>query len=449
VSGSDIAAVCLMCGLFVLLGYIGVPVAFAMMAGVLATTIIFTQVDPTSMVDQMYEGLTSPTLLAIPFFLLVGEVMSSSGASLRLVAFANALVGHLRSGLAHVVAVASLIFSGISGSGTADTVAIGRVMLPAMKAEGYQPGFSAALVATASTIANMVPPSILAIVYGSFGNVSIAGLFLAGVTPAVMLCGGLMVYSHFWGPPGIRKPRATVKQVSVATKLAALPMMIPFIIVGGILSGIFTPSEAGMIAAVYTIGVVVPLIGRRHLSRLPVDFMNAAIFYSLPMLAIAAASAFGWMVAYVHGQDVIAAGVRAVAGTNRIAILIIVVIMFTFVADFLDQIPAIIIFMPIIIALQQLGDINPVAMGIVVIITLAHGAVTPFYGTSLLIASSLAGVSFYHGVFKSLPLYVVFGIVLAVVVAVPEVALWLPRLLFPQSVGCFASPSGGGWICSR
>jgi C4-dicarboxylate transporter DctM subunit len=446
-SNTDALSVLVMGGLFVVLGYLGVPVAFAMMAGVLVTTILFTNVDPASMIGQMFEGLTSPTLLAIPFFLLVGEMMSTAGTSLRLVGFANALVGHLRSGLAHVVAVSSLIFSGISGSATADTVAIGRVMLPAMAAEGYAPGFSAALVATASAIANIVPPSILAIVYGSFGNVSIGGLFLAGVTPGVLICIGIMIYSHFYGPPGIKKQRASFLEVSEAAKRAALPLLIPFIIVGGILTGQFTPSEAGMVAVVYTICVLIPLTVRGHIRRLPTDFINAGVFYSLPMIAIAAASGFGWMIAYVHGQDVVAGWVSQFAGTNAIAILILVVIMFTFVADFLDQIPAIIIFMPIIMALQHLGNINPLQMAIVVIVTLAHGNVTPFYGTSLLIATTLAGVTFWHGVIKSLPLYVVFGIVIAVIVIFPDVTLWLPRLLIPQSVGCLPNPNGSGWIC--
>jgi C4-dicarboxylate transporter DctM subunit len=447
VISTDAIAVIVMCGIFVVLGYVGVPVAFAMLAGVLVTTVLFTPVEPSSMIGQMYEGLTSPTLLAIPFFLLVGELMSSAGISLRLVRFAQVLVGHLRGGLAHVVALSSLIFSGISGSATADTVAIGRVMLPAMKAEGYEAGYSAALVATASAIANMVPPSILAIVYGSFGNVSIGGLFLAGVAPGVMLCIGLMIYNHFFGPPGLKKKRATLPEVTESAKLAALPLLIPFIIVGGILTGQFTPSEAGMVAVIYSVCVLVPLIARGHARRLPRDFVNAGVFYSLPMMAIASASAFGWMIAYVHGQDTVAGWVKDLAGTNPILILLLVTIMFTIVGDFLDSIPAIIIFMPIIIALTNLGSIKPLHMAIVVVVTLAHGLVTPFYGTSLLIASQIAGTTFFHGVVKSLPLYVVFAIVIAVLILFPDVPLWLPRQLLPQSVGCFHNPAGSGWVC--
>lgn len=446
VSSSDAVSVLVMCGVFAALGYVGVPVAFAMMAGVLLTTMLFTTIDPSSMVGQMFEGLTSPTLLAIPFFLMVGELMSSAGISLRLVRFADAIVGHFRSGLAHVVAVSSLIFSGISGSATADTVAIGRVMLPAMAAERYDPGFSAALVATASAIANMVPPSILAIVYGSFGNVSIGGLFLAGVTPGIMLCGGLMIYSHIWGPPGIKKKRATFAQVSDAALRGALPLIIPFIIVGGILTGQFTPSEAGMVAVAYTILVILPIHARGHFRRLPIDFINAGVFYSLPMIAIASASAFGWMISYVHGQDVVAGWMRGLSGTNSLAILVMVSLLFTIVGDFMDAIPVIIIFMPIIVALTQLGNILPLHMAIVVVVTLAHGLVTPFYGTSLLISSSLAGVTFWHGVYKSLPLYVVFAIVIAVIIILPDVSLWLPRLVIPESVGCLPNASGG-WIC--
>ena len=364
-------AVLVMTLVAVFLGYFGVPVAFAMMTAVFLTVIIFTHVGLPSITGQLFNGINTLNLLAVPFFLLVGELMMSANITIRLIQLAQALVGHLRSGLAQVVAVFSLFFSGISGSSTADVVAISTVLGPEMRREGYDPAFTAALIAAAATIANMVPPSILAVVYGSVGNVSIGGLFLGGATPGVMVAIGLMIYSYFFGPVGVRKERATFGHVAESVKVAALPLMIPIIIVGGILTGQFTPVEAGAIALVYVIFVLLPLINRRHFKSLARDFIMAGALYALPMMAVAAASAFGWVLAYLRGPEVVRGWIEHVAGHNPTAILFLIVGILTIVGDFLEGIPAIIIFMPLFLELMQLGNIQPVHMGVCIIVTLA------------------------------------------------------------------------------
>src|SRR5216117_723809 len=237
-------------GLFLLLGYLGVPVAFAIIAGVLVAT-AFTPVSFPSMIGQMFHGIDSETMLAIPFFLLVGELMSSANVVHRMIALAQTLVGHLRGGLAQVVTLFSMFFAGISGSSAADVAVLSRTVAPEMDKERYDRAFTAALIASASTMANLIPPSIMAVVYGATGNVSIGGLFLGGVVPGVLVGIGLMIYSHFFGPIGVRKRRATFPELSTATKEAAVPLVIPIIIMGGILTGQFTPTEAGMAAAAY------------------------------------------------------------------------------------------------------------------------------------------------------------------------------------------------------
>ena len=206
-------AIFVMVAVSVLLGYLGVPVPFALMASVFITVVLFTHISLASMTGQLFNGVNTLMLLAVPFFLLVGELMTSANITVRIIACAQALVGHLRSGLAQVVAVFGLFFAGISGSSTADVVAMSTVLMPEMKREGYDPAFTAALIAAASTMANMVPPSILAVVYGAVGNVSIGGLFLAGATPGVLVGIGLMVYSYFFGPPGVPKKRAGFAQL--------------------------------------------------------------------------------------------------------------------------------------------------------------------------------------------------------------------------------------------
>src|SRR6266849_5157423 len=373
-------------GLFLLLGYMGVPVAFAIIAGVLVAT-AFTPISFQSMVGQLFHGIDSETLLAIPFFLLVGELMSSANVVYRMIALAQTLVGHLRGGLAQVVTLFSMFFAGISGSSAADVAVLSRTVAPEMDKERYDRAFTAALIASASTMANLIPPSIMAVVYGATGNVSIGGLFLAGVVPGVLIGIGLMIYSYFWGPVGVMKKRAPFTEVVIAARGATLPLIIPVIIMGGILTGWFTPTEAGMIAAAYILLVLIPLLNPRHIRRLPGDFMYA--------------------------------------------------------------VPAIIIFMPIITKLTQVGNINPVHMGVVIITTLVFGLITPPYGLSLLVASKYVGVGFGRALIRSLPLYIVFFLTIAFTVMFPKVVLSLPKWLLPESVGCFKSPTGVGYICPK
>src|SRR5213593_457839 len=429
-------------GLFLLLGYLGVPVAFAIIAGVLVAT-AFTPVSFQSMVGQLFHGIDSETLLAIPFFLLVGELMSSANVVYRMINLAQALVGHLRGGLAQVVTLFSMFFAGISGSSAADVAVLSRTVAPEMDKERYDRAFTAALIASASTMANLIPPSIMAVVYGATGNVSIGGLCLAGVVP------GVMIGSYFFGPVGTMKKRAGLVDVFVAARGSALPMVIPVIIMGGILTGWFTPTEAGMAAAAYILLVLIPVLNPRHIRRLPGDFMYTGLLYSLPLAAVAGASAFGWMLAYLRGPDTVAEYISYYGGTDPRTIMLLLVILFVILGDFIDAIPAIIILMPIINKLTQVGNINSVHMGVVIITTLVFGLITPPYGLSLLIASKFVGVPFYRAMFRSLPLYIVFFITIAFTVLFPDVVLWLPKQLLPQSVGCFPNPSGAGWICPK
>jgi len=436
----------LMALLFLGLGYLGVPVAFALMAGVLVATAL-TPVSLPSIVGQMFHGIDSEALLAVPFFLLVGELMTSAEVTQRMIVLSQTLVGHLRGGLAQVITLFSMFFAGISGSSTADVAVLSRTVAPEMNREGYDRAFTAALIASASTMANLIPPSIMAVVYGATGNVSIAGLFLGGVVPGVLIGIGLMIYSYFFGPVGLRRRRSTLPEVGRAFRGALLPLVIPVIIMGGILTGWFTPTEAGMVAVVYIVVVLIPLLRREHIRVLPRDFVYAGMLYAIPLAAVAGASAFGWMLAYLRGPDVVAAWIATYAGTSAIKILFLLVALFVIVGDFVDAVPAIIIFMPIINKLTELGEINPVHMGVVIITTLVFGLITPPYGLSLLVASKFVGVDFGKAMVRSLPLYVVFFAAIAFTVLFPQVVLWLPKLLLPESVGCFRNPSGTGYIC--
>ena len=438
----------IMASLFLGLGYIGVPVVFAITGGVLVAAAL-TKISFASIVGQLFHGIDAEALLAIPFFLLVGELMTAANVTTRMIRLAQVMVGHLRGGLAQVVTVFSIFFAGISGSSTADVAALARTVGPEMDKEGYDRAFTAALIASATTIANLIPPSIMAVVYGATGNVSIGGLFLAGVVPGLLIGIGLMIYSYFFGPPGILRPRAGLGQFSEATKSAALPLVIPLIIMGGILTGWFTPTEAGLVAVAYIVFFLIPVLNRGHLKNLPRDFANVALMYSIPLAAVAAASAFGWMLAYLRGPDVVAGWISDFAGPNPLAIMLLLVVLFVIVGDFVDAVPAIIIFMPILNALAELGQINSVHMGVTIITTLAFGLITPPYGITLLMSSKFVGVSFLSAVKRSLPLYIVFFSTILFCVLFPEIVLWLPKTLLPESVGCFKNPSAAGYICPK
>jgi C4-dicarboxylate transporter DctM subunit len=443
---SNGAILCLMAGLFLGFGYMGVPVSFALIAGVLLAT-SFTPISMQSMVGQLFHGIDSEALLAVPFFLLVGELMASSDVVLRMIRLAQTLVGHLRGGLAQVVTLFSMFFAGISGSSTADVAVLARTVAPQMDKEGYDRAFTAALIASASTLANLIPPSIMAVVYGATGNVSIGGLFLAGVVPGVLVGIGLMIYSHFFGPVGIRRQRSSFGEVSEAAKRAAVPLVIPVIIMGGILSGLFTPTEAGVVAVAYILFVAIPLLNRGYFRKLPHDMAMTGLLYSIPLITIAAASAFGWMLAYLRGPAVVSGWISSAAGNDPFMIMLLLVVLFIIVGDFIDAIPAIIIFMPIISELTKISDINAVHMGTVIIVTLAFGLITPPYGIALLMASKFIGVPFGRAMRASFPIYVIFLATILFCIFLPDVVLWLPKHLLPESVGCFKNPSGAGYIC--
>ncbi len=432
--------------LFLFLGYMGVPVAFALIASVLVVT-TFTPVSLASMMAQLFNGMDTEALLAVPFFLLVGDLMTSANVTVRMITLSQTMVGHLRGGLAQVVTIFSMFFAGISGSSAADVAILSRTLAPEMKREGYDLAFTAALIASASTMANLIPPSIMAVVYGATGNVSIGGLFLGGVVPGVFVGIGLMIYSFFFGPVGIKRERATFGAFATATKRAAVPLMIPFIIMGGILTGYFTPTEAGIIAVAYIVFVAIPLLNRRHYRHLPHDMAMTGLLYSIPLITIGAASVFGWMLAYLRGPAVVSGWISSAAGGDPFLIMLLLVVLFVVVGDFIDAIPAIIIFMPIIDDLTKSADINPVHMGVVIIVTLAFGLITPPYGLALLMASKFVGVRFGKAMLASFPIYLVFFAAIAFCIFFPEVVLWLPKHLLPESVGCFKNPSGTGYIC--
>ncbi len=258
---------------------------------------------------------------------------------------------------------------------------------------------------------------------------------MAGVVPGMMIGFGLMIYCYFFGPSGMQKPRAPLRQIVFAAGDAALPLMIPVILLGGILTGYFTPTEAGVVAVIWIIVVVIPALNRGHIKNIPYDFCLAGLIFSLPLITIGAANAFGWMLAYLHGAAVIADWIISLAGNDPHLMMLLLVLLFTVVGDFIEPVPTIIIFMPLVNTLTQAGDINGVHMGVVLIATLAFGLITPPYGLVLLMASKFVGVSFSKALRAALPIYVVFLVTITFTIYFPKVVLWMSF--------CFRRDDGG------
>jgi C4-dicarboxylate transporter DctM subunit len=273
------------------------------------------------------------------------------------------------------------------------------------------------------------------------------GCFWRAFCPARWSASASCCSAIFSAPVGFRRPRSSFRNLVGAARAAALPALIPVILLGGIMTGWFTPTEAGVVAVAYILIVVIPALNPRHMRSVWRDFVQAGLIYSLPLITIASASAFGWLLAYLRGPIVVSAWIGDMAAGDPRAIMFLLVAVFTIVGDFIEPIPAIIIFMPVVNQLTDQASINGVHMGIVLIITLAFGLITPPYGLSLLMASKFVGVRFDAALRASLPIYVIFFATIAFAIFFPSAVLWLPKTLFPESVGCFKAPDGARYIC--
>ncbi|BCV24599.1 TRAP transporter large permease [Gelria sp. Kuro-4] len=423
----------LLFGSFLVLILLRVPVSFALGLASLLTAFAG-KISPTMVIQQTYRGLDSFPLLAVPFFLLVGQLMNDNGVTDRLIKFSNALVGHIKGGLGHVNIVVSMIFAGLSGSSQADTAGIGSVLIPAMIREGYDRPFSVAVTAASSTMGVIIPPSIMMIIYGAMGGVSIGALFLAGAIPGVLIGLGQMALTYYFAikrgyPAG---KRATLKQFGGAFREAALPLAIPVILIGGITSGVFTPTEASMITAVYSLALGF-LYRSVNLKQLPKVFKETVLLYSLTLICVGTATSFGWLMAYLKAPELILDLVAPVA-SNPTIILLIVMALFLIVGCLIDAVPAIIIFLPLLNKLGAAAGINPIHMGIVVVMTLSLGLVTPPYGVCLLLASRIGGMTVRDSFVAILPFVWLFMVTIVLIILVPQISLFLPSLFMPQAV---------------
>jgi len=419
----------LLFGSFVALCLLRVPIAFAMLIS--ATLAIALQGDvPLSIVTQrIWVGLNNFPLLAVPFFLFVGQAMNETGTSARLIDFARAGVGWLRGGLAHVNVAVSMIFAGISGVSSADTLGVGTVMIPAMKREGYPIGFTVGITAASSTLGNIIPPSLMMIIYAATAGISVGAMFLAGIVPGILIGLGQMLWAgRVAARLGIGETTTFSRRRLLATGRSAWPtLLIPVIVIGGIIGGVFTATEASVVAVFYVLLLAIAWreTGLRRLFRLTEDSIS---LFSLSLLCVAAASLWGWILAYYSVPEGVVTWLSE-AGllSSHYRIFAAVILIFLAVGTFMDAIPAIIILQPIIGEIATAGGIDPYHMGMVVVLTLAIGLITPPYGLCLLIAADLGGITAIAAMRALLPFYVISLAAVAIAVLLPDIVLWIPR----------------------
>ena len=418
----------LILSLFVLLA-VGVPVAFALLLS--AVPILLWMGIPLQVViTQTYSSVDSFTLLAIPFFMFLGRLLNAAQLTDRIVRFAHVLVGHIRGGLGHINVSVSMMFAAMSGSSHADTASVGSVMIPAMVKAGYPPAYSAAITAASSIVGGIIPPSILMIIYGSFAQISIGALFLAGVIPGILIGLSQMVLNYVVavreGYPAER--RATMCEVGRAALATSPALVIPVLILGGISSGIFSPTEAASITVLYTTLLIVLWVRSMSFRDYCRELGQAVVEYSLPLFAIACAGIFGWLIAFLQGPQIIQGFVTSIT-TNYYAVALLLIAFLLLIGTFMSGIAAIIIFLPVIQQVGAVAGIDPIVLAMTTIIAISTGLLTPPYGISIFIAAQIAGIG-SGAVFRAvLPLVLALIAIVILGVVFPQIYLFLPDLL--------------------
>ena len=368
----------LLFGVFFVLLVLGVPVAVAMMAASIVDIVVM-GIPWILVPERMINSINSFPLLAIPFFIFAGVVMNQGGLTRRLVDVSRAFVGHFRGGTAQMNVTASILFSGVSGSSAADAAAIGSILIPTMKKEGYDPGFSVGVTAASSCIGPIIPPSIIMVIYGSMTNLSIGALFLAGILPGIAIGAVQMALVAFY---------SVRRNYPHRPRLAWKALGAPVIIIGGIVSGFYTPTEAGVIASVYGLFVGLVLYRELRLRDLPTVLAKAVELTAVPVLVLASAAIFGWLLT-AHGFGVLVVEMLRATGLSSTALLVLIVVMLLFIGLLLEGMAALIIFVPVLMPLVPVFGYDEIHFALIIIITIMIGTVTPPVGLMLYIAASI------------------------------------------------------------
>ncbi|NWQ44594.1 TRAP transporter large permease [Bacillus sp. EB106-08-02-XG196] len=410
---------------------IGVPIAISLGVSALVA-IYFGSTLPLDIITQKaFTSLDSFPLLAIPFFMLAGILMGKGGVSKRLLDLATAMVGWMTGGLSMVTIVACMFFAAISGSGPATVAAIGGFMIPAMVAKRYDGGFAAAVSASAGSIGVIIPPSIPFVLYGVIGSVSVGSLFLAGVIPGLLIGIGLMITSYIISKKNGYKPehvkRMDFKSVWKATSDAKWALLIPVIILGGIYGGIFSPTEAAVVAVVYALAIGKFVYKELTWQSIFESFREAVIINATTMIIIGLSVSFAYFMTLEQIPNDIS-GFLTDLSSSPVVILLAINILLLIVGMFIDTISALVVLTPILLPIVTAVGVDPIHFGVILVANLAIGFITPPLGVNLFVASSVGKVKFERIVRAIIPFMISMIICLLVITYVPELSLWLPGL---------------------
>ncbi|OUS34511.1 C4-dicarboxylate ABC transporter permease [Rhodobacterales bacterium 56_14_T64] len=427
-------ACAILVGGFILLVILRVPVAFALGIATVPIVLLDLRLTPFIILDRMFQSYNSFILLAVPFFLLAANLMNSGKITDKLIDLARVLTGWMPGGLGHVNVAVSMLFAGISGSSTADAAGCGKILIPAMVKEGYDTRFAIALTACSSVMGVIIPPSILMIVWGGVMQTSVGALFLAGATPGLMIGLALMAtvygYAKVYGYPTIGAP--TLCDIWKAFRGAALALLTPVLVVGGIVGGIVTPTESAIIAAGYSLILGMFVYRTISVKDLGHIFYDTGRFASISLFAIGTASAFGWLLAFYNVPRLIVDMMTAL-DFGPFGTALVIAGLFLFFGLFIDAIPTIIILGTVLLPVANAAGIDPVVFAIIGIISLSFGLVTPPYGLCLLISASIGGMNVVQVMRDVAIILVPMLIILLLVILFPDIALWLPKLLMPST----------------
>ncbi|QNI02517.1 TRAP transporter large permease [Halomonas sp. SH5A2] len=410
---------------------LGVPIAISLAGSCLLYVYLTGRVPDVVVVHRMINGIDSFPLLAIPFFILAGNLMNNGGITKRIFDFAKALMGWMRGGLGHVNVGASIVFSGMSGAAVADAGGLGTIEIKAMRDAGYDQEFSVGITAASSTIGPIIPPSLPMVIYGVMASVSVGQLFAAGLIPGLLMGVALMVMITIMakrrGYP--RDAAFSIAYLWTTFRRAFLSLLTPVIIVGGIISGVFTPTEAAIAAVVYALflgGVVYRILTWRRLMKVSMETIETT---AVILLIVAGASIFAWIMSSNQVTQHVM-GLLGPFADNPIALLIIINLVLILVGCFMETIAAITILVPVLLPVAVSAGVDPVHFGVIMVLNLMIGLLTPPVGMVLYVLSRVSNISFESCMRGTLPFLIPLVISLLLVTFIPAISLWLPTLVY-------------------
>jgi len=418
-------------GLLFLLMFLGVPVSVSLGASTLITAYFFADMDLIGLVSHVFDGLNKYSLMAIPMFIMAGSFLSKGGAAKRIIDFAKSIVGHLPGGLPISAIFASMIFAAVSGSSPATVAAIGSVMFVAIKEAGYPVGYSVGTIATSGSLGILIPPSIVFIVYGVTADLSIGKLFMAGVIPGILIGFMLMGYTYY-GAVRLgfkRQTPATFKERVTKFKEAFWALMLIVLVIGGIYGGLFTPTEAGAASAVYAFVVSVFIYKDLKLKDVYPIIVESALTSAMIFFVIANAMIF----AHFLTDETIPQQITKLimdANVGPIMFLVIVNILLLLMGQFMEPSSIVMITVPLLLPLIYALGIDPIHFGVILVVNMEIGMITPPVGLNLFVAAGMTGLSMKDVVMASLPWVMVLFVGLLMITYIPIISLWLPQLMF-------------------